>query len=169
MENNLNITNVDQGLYPLIHHSQKRRHCKFALHVALPIVIGGGIYTFWRSPNLLVFSWYKCFRVYGYVLSIRHAFLPARPFIPAWFLYSLPDGCWVYSFTAFMVRVWANEDRRAWSVFWLLTPVSLAVGAELGQGIHIIPGTFDVVDLFVYVVAGALAIFLNRGCNENIH
>ncbi len=75
-----------------------------------------------------------------------------------WFLYSLPDGLWVYSCTAYMILVW---DRRLslQSLLWLVLPISLAAGGEMGQALGIVPGTYDEIDLTLCFL-GATAPFV---------
>jgi hypothetical protein len=103
------------------------------LHVVVPIFIGAAIYTCWRSTTLLVFAWYKWLHVYDLVARLRHVMWPARHVVPHWVLFSLPDGCWVYSFTVFLKSVWENSGDRSWAFFWVALPTTLAVGAEIGQ------------------------------------
>jgi hypothetical protein len=134
----------------------------FVLHVAIPILIGAAIYTFWRSTTLLVFAWYKWLHLYSVVAIVRQVMWPLRHLIPAWVLFSLPDGCWVYSFTALLAGMWKNSNYARWTTFWCLLPAALAVGAEVGQGFHLVPGTFDVADLMVYLIAGTLATYFSR-------
>ena len=134
----------------------------FLLHVAIPILIGAAIYTCWRSTTLLVFAWYKYLHIFDLVAKVRHATWPARHLAPAWILYSLPDGCWVYSFTAFLASLWKNSPYAYWVAFWCVLPSALAVGTEIGQAFHLVPGTFDVVDVLVYIAAGLLAIHFTR-------
>jgi hypothetical protein len=138
------------------------RHRHFVLHVATPILIGAAIYTCWRSTTLLVFAWYKWLHLYGLVATIRHAVWPVRHFLPGWILFSLPDGCWVYAFTALLAGAWKNSSYAGWTTFWCLLPAVLAVGAEGGQAFHLVPGTFDVADLMVYLIAGTLATYFSR-------
>lgn len=136
-----------------------RRHAIYVLflHVLLPILIGGGIYSLWRSKTLLVFAWYRWAGLYESLLAFRSEVVGARHFIPGPLLYSLPDALWVYSFTALMQFVWFWQPRSGGRLFWALLPVSLAVGCEIGQFFRVIPGTFDWVDLAAYVAAWVTA------------
>ena len=43
-------------------------------------------------------------------------------------------------------------------------PVSLAVGAEVGQLIKVVPGTFDLMDIAGYIAAWAAATVFIRTC-----
>jgi hypothetical protein len=126
-------------------------------HVVLPVFIGAAVYSLWRSKALLLFAWYKWAGLYGPVLSLRAYFAGVKHFIPGPILYSLPDGLWVYSFTALMGYIWYQKPQRYARLFWTLLPISMAVTAEIGQGLRLVPGTFDWADMSSYLVAWALA------------
>lgn len=147
--------------------SARLPHLFILIHVFLPIFIGASMYSLWRSGKLMVFDWYRVVGLYASVLELRGLLAGAKPLIPAPILYSLPDGLWVYSFTALMGFIWFNDSRRKAKSFWTLLPVSLAIGSEIGQFLKLIPGTFDWVDIFFYVAAWVLAsasvnLFLRR-------
>lgn len=147
-------------------HSASTGRFPFAfilVHVFLPVVIGAAIYSLWRSKALLVFTWYRWIGLYGPILSLRGYFAGAKHLIPGPILYSLPDGLWVYSFTALMGPIWFQEKQRYVRLLWTLLPVSMAVGAEIGQAVKLVPGTFDWTDIFSYIVAWFLAVFSARG------
>lgn len=126
-------------------------------NVIFPVFIGAGIYSLWRSKALLVFAWYRWAGLYGPMLTLRAYFAGVKHLIPGPILYSLPDGLWVYSFTALMGYIWYQKPQRYARLFWTLLPGSMAVGAEIGQGLRLVPGTFDWADMSSYLVAWALA------------
>ncbi len=134
-------------------------------HVCLPIILGAVIYSLWRSKRLLVFTWYRWFGLYAPLLTLRANLASVRHFLPDFVLYSLPDAFWVYSFTFLMQSVWFRHPRSYGRTIWILLPVSLAVGAELGQLLKVVPGTFDLMDIVGYVTAwGAASIFIRACC-----
>jgi hypothetical protein len=137
--------------------SKRASYIFLFVHVILPVFIGAGIYSLWRSKALLVFAWYRCVGLYAPMLTLRAHFAAAKHLIPGIILYSLPDGLWVYSFTALMGYLWYQKPQRYARLFWTLLPVSTAVGAEIGQGLRLVPGTFDWADMSSYLVAWALA------------
>jgi len=119
------------------------------LHVLLPTFVGTCIYIGWRSTDLLVFRWIEYCGLQSLVI---------RPAIklPEWLLYSLPDGCWVYATTSWMLLIW-----KRFSV-WIWVGVVLAVGAEYGQLLGLVQGTYQSLDVIFYVSAFVLA----RASNE---
>lgn len=136
-------------------------------HVCLPIILGAGIYTLWRSKRLLVFTWYRCLGLGPLVISIREGAASMRHLIPAFVLYSIPDALWVYSFTFLMYSVWFGCPKTNGRRFWIFLPLALAVGAEFGQLFRIVPGTFDLIDIAGYVTAwGAATVFITTCCRR---
>lgn len=134
-------------------------------HVGLPIVIGAGIYTLWRSKRLLVFTWYGWLGLHTQLLTLRANVASVRHLLPDFVLYSLPDALWVYSFTFLMQAVWFRHSLSYGRIFWTFLPVSLAVGAEIGQLLKVVPGTFDFMDVAGYVVAWVAASTAIRICH----
>lgn len=130
------------------------------LHVVFPVAVGAAIYTLWRSKRLLVFDWYRWAGWQTAVSVVRADAFGLRHLIPGPVLYSLPDALWVYSFTAFMTLLWSKQRKTFARTFWLLLPTTMAASCEIGQFLKIVPGTFDIVDLLSYFVAGVLAWIL---------
>jgi hypothetical protein len=121
-----------------------RRFAFFLVNVVLPIAIGAGIYLGWRSTDLMVFRWIEAVDVSGFVV---------RPMLnlPSWVLYCLPDGCWAYAYTSWMLAIWGRLN------LWVCSGVVLAVGCEFGQLVRFVPGTYDTLDVVFYLVAFVLA------------
>ena len=114
-----------------------------------------------------MFRWYDVAGLTGMVHSIRNV-VPSALAVPCWFRFSLPDALWVYSFTATMCYIWADRDG-VWKRVWTSAGVLLGAGGEVGQAIGVVPGTFDLVDLVLCVLAGLAAAFattrsLRRAC-----
>lgn len=125
---------------------------KFLIHVIFPIVVGTCIYIGWRSPSLFVFAWIDA--IGANLLVVR----PDFP-IPEWALYSLPDGCWVYATTSWMLIIWHRIGP------WAFTGVTLAVGGEIGQLVGVVPGTYEHLDM-IFCIGGFL---LAGACNAHAH
>jgi len=132
----------------------------FFLHVSLPIVFGGLIYVCWRDPNLLMFKWFHAVGLESLILQLRLATSPTKAALPFWFIYSLPDGLWVYALTAFMILLWRDVRSLPIKMFWLSLGLLLGAGSELGQLVGIVPGVFDKAVLAVCVIALVAAFLL---------
>ena len=130
-----------------------------AIGVVLPVLLGGFTYILWRDTGMLMFVWAQDLGLMPTVMSLREWAAPARDSLPEWFLFSFPDGVWVFSCTAFFARLW--PDGPAWMRWgWISLGTVLAVGGEIGQLTPLVPGTFDVMDLVYYLssAVGAYAL-----------
>ena len=124
------------------------------------MLFGGLIYIFFRSTNLLMFDWFKAVGIYNYILSFRDYIESC--FLPNWIIYSLPDGIWIYSLTSFMIIIWGKGKNKWEKIFWLSMGPVLGTGAEIGQFLLIVPGHFDLIDLFFCIFASILPFYLLR-------
>ncbi len=130
--------------------------CKFRLHVCVPTFIGASIYLLFRTPSLLVFNWVESVGLDTHLMALRDSVSGVQ--LPDWLLYSLPDGVWVYAITMWMLIIW--DGAPPW--FWLLLGVVLALGAELGQAIGLVQGTYQHLDMLFYLGAFLLALLQMR-------
>jgi hypothetical protein len=122
---------------------------RFCFFVILPVALGSLIYVGWRTNSLLVFHWLAFFGIPSNV------FRPSAD-IPAVVLYSLPDGCWVFAGTSWMLMIWKRLHP------WIFSFLGLAVGGEFGQLLDIVPGTFEWNDVFFYTFGFILALMGHR-------
>ncbi len=121
-----------------------RRVAFYLINVFFPIALGAVIYVGWRSTDVMVFRWLEVTDASGLVIR------PAVS-LPSWVLYCLPDGCWVYAYTSWMLAIWGRSGP------WVYSGVVLAVGAEFGQLVGVVPGTYDTLDVIFYVAGFILA------------
>ena len=136
----------------------------FILHVLGPLLIGGFIYLGWRTPSLLMFGWLDQLGGTNAVALLREQVGPIKPFVPEWILYSVPDGAWVWSMTSCNTLVWKDCVSKE-STFWILLPILLGLGSELGQLAGFVPGTFDFLDLGVMLFASFASYLSLRQIN----
>lgn len=120
------------------------------VHVVLPLVIGTLAYVAWRSTDVRIVTWMS--RVAPRGVAAMQGTGASRA--PAVILGSLPDAAWAWAFGASLALVWLG---RAWreKAAWLVAGALLAVLAEIGQAIGLVPGTFDVVDLLAIALGFA--------------
>ena len=133
---------------------------RFALHVILPTFVGVSVYLLFRTPSLLVFQWVEAIGLRAHLMALRDCLSDVQ--LPEWFLYSLPDGIWAYATTMWMVIIW--RGARPWP--WLSIGVLIAVGAEFGQAVGCVPGTYQHLDVLFCVGAFLLALLQMRWANE---
>ncbi|MFT5686355.1 MAG: hypothetical protein ACI8RZ_007311 [Myxococcota bacterium] len=133
----------------------------FLLAVVLPIVVGGLIYILFRTDTLLMFQWAETLSLSDSITRGRAAAAPLTPWVPGFVLFSIPDGVWVFSATAFFARLW--HDGPLWiRAAWIGAAPAMAIGGELGQIVGLVPGTFDVLDILAYIAATLGALMIAR-------
>lgn len=115
----------------------------------LSIVFGGCLYLLYRSETLLIFKWIKVMGIYDFISVLR----PDNG-INSWFVYSLPDGLWLFSYIMIISAIWCFDIRK--SLLYSVPLVIIAIGSEILQIPHIVSGTFDFIDLWCYIVATIL-------------
>jgi len=133
----------------------------FLLVVVLPIVVGGLIYILFRTDTLLMFQWAEAISLTDLINRGRASVATLQPLIPEFVLFSVPDGVWVFSATAFFARLW--HDGPLWMrIGWIGAVPAMAIGGELGQIIGLVPGTFDIFDMIAYTAATLGALWVAR-------
>lgn len=78
--------------------------------------------------------------------------------MPSWVKYSLPDALWLFSFTYLTLLIW-NFKITKHSAPWIFLAPVLGIGCEICQLFGIIPGTFDMVDLLLLIMASLLPFY----------
>ena len=138
------------------------------IHVIIPLVIGGFIYVFFRVKTLRFFVWINKIGFSDIVNEIRTITYPYKEIFPNWFLNSFPDGLWVYSFSAMLFFTSKNYFIR--NKILLMLPFVLVLIMEVLQLLHIICGTFDIMDLVISLIMNLLLItILKLEYNEKIN
>ena len=113
----------------------------------LSMFFGGMIYLLWRPQNLVMFSWCKSIGIGEFVQQMRGAVLCD---LPIWLVYSLPQALWCFSGLCCIHAIWG---RKRGERFWLSVVLWGSLLIEGMQFLHVISGTFDVVDVgFIVLV-----------------
>lgn len=123
------------------------------------MTLGMSIYLMFRPETLIVFKWLSVFSLNGPVYDMRLFTLPLKPYVPGWVVFSLPDGLWVFSYVCFLFYLWnckVNKDN----LFWLILIPLIAVFSELGQIGGYVPGVFDPLDIFLYLLGASLPFII---------
>jgi hypothetical protein len=106
-----------------------------------------------------MFTWFEQMGIGGLIKFLRASTGSFFNALPAWFRMSLPNALWLFSGLVFLDSIWAQRYAQD-KVFWLAVFWFSAVGSEFAQGLGVLPGTFDPQDIFLMVVATALAAIL---------
>lgn len=119
------------------------------LHVILPLICGALIYFLFRRSNLAIFSWFDN-TLNDVVVKYMGVGLKWSLNLPSWLIYSLPDGLWAYSLSYTIISIWNNSLKP---IFVIIITCSLAELFEIMQFIGLVPGTFDLIDFVLSIVA----------------
>lgn len=135
------------------------------------LILGSAIYVLFRPTTLLMFHWADGLSLTHSVQLIRASVSGLASLVPGWFVFSLPFALWVLAYLFFIEAVWAHS--QSWARFlWFWSVPLIAIGAELSQIKHIIPGSFDWGDLATIILAIVLGFSttsihnLNKGERE---
>ena len=122
---------------------------KWTFYWWIPLFIGCLIYVLFRTDTLL------------YNKLFRNFFSPIgspKTFLQKIIIFSLPDGLWAMSYTMLIFHL--RNDKTFKTLIWsILIPV-IGILSEIGQLYYLIPGTFDIIDLIMYIIAPTLVIRL---------
>ena len=137
---------------------------RYILAVAL-LVVGGMIYLCSRVETLLMFSWCEGLGVQHEVQSMRHDVGGAFALCPDWVRFSLPNGLWVLAGLLLLDTIWGRRFQKD-KVFWLAMFWFVAMGSEFGQGVGLVPGTFDWNDVAVMALATIVWVGIRQRSKE---
>ncbi|MUP38928.1 hypothetical protein [Labilibaculum euxinus] len=134
------------------------------LFVTLPILIGGLIYIFTRPDRLLMFEWFNKIGIGESIVKLRQG-NDFNKFLNNWIIYNSPALIWTFSLTVLLGVIWDYKINRE-SILILLIPLILGALSELFQKLGMINGTYDFVDMILYITGGLFGIFLIRLLNN---
>lgn len=115
----------------------------------LCLLFSGSIYFLFRSTDMYMFLPIKACGGMDKLNDIRSLFADCH--LPDWFLYSLPDGLWLYAYMLFIRSLWNTGNSNLKTLFLLLLP-TLAFTFEALQFLSLYQGTGDVVDVIFYIL-----------------
>ncbi|MBK9980885.1 MAG: hypothetical protein IPP15_00430 [Saprospiraceae bacterium] len=77
--------------------------------------------------------------------------------IPQWIIYSLPGALWMLALMLCVMMIWDFKlDSR--SLPWIIGAFCVGLLFEIGQGMHCIKGTFDVIDLLFILIGASIPV-----------
>lgn len=122
------------------------------LTTLIPLIFGGLIYLTYRVETLKMFRWFDNIGATDLIIFLRTNEISQAISLPQWVKFSLPDALWIFSFTYFMLTIWKFKISKS-SAFWIFLAPTIGLFSEIGQLIGLIPGTFDLVDLVLLIIA----------------
>ena len=127
----------------------------------LSILFGGVIYIAFRSSSIILFKWIDYIVLIDPVENLRIVTLPYKEYLPDWFLYSLPDGLWMFSYSCIVLVIWERKITK-YSLLWLLSLPMISILFEVLQYYDYFNGTFDIIDIIFYIFGSLLPILINK-------
>ena len=114
-----------------------------------------------------MFNWFSIINLSESISNLRLFTFPLSDVFPNWFLYSLPDGLWLFSCTSILLVIWNNKISKE-NIYWILLVPSISIISEIGQFFIIFPGTFDTIDLIFYLGGFVLPLFIFTRSIKNL-
>lgn len=132
-----------------------RQHIFYCLNILVSLILGLAVYVCYR-PDTYVSQF--VYNVLGFSFDkIIHANV-----LPTWVLRFirnyLGDISWAYALTFTICYVWLKPDGRMLPVFGIVATFETVI--EVFQGIDIVPGTFDWLDIFLEICITAFVMLL---------
>ena len=129
----------------------------------LTLFIGTLMYVLFRIKSILVFDWINSINIIRPINYLREMTIYSKQYLPNWFIFSLPDGLWTFSYVTLVMLIWNNEIKRK-NIFWLILLPAIAIISEIGQCLKLFPGTFDLNDILFYILGfiTPLILFKNK-------
>jgi hypothetical protein len=129
----------------------KKRELKFLVYwVIIPLLIGTLIYLLFRPLSIRLFNVFNENQL-NLIIQLRTNLGVSSSDFPVWFTNSLPDGLWLFSFTNILSLIWINRNGMVKNIF-LLVPILIGLIHELIQFFNVNYGTFDIIDVFTYLI-----------------
>lgn len=130
-----------------------------------PVILGGIIYIIFRTERLVMFRWFDYLNLSNEITIIQN--LREVFSFPGWFVYSLPDGLWVFSYTSISLEIWKHSITKQ-NIFWIFGIPAIAVSSEFLQLFKLISGTFDFIDILFYVFGVIISYYISAKLIFNI-
>ena len=121
------------------------------------LLAGAVIYLLFRSKNLLGFELLNRIGAEPWADRMRSYTADVR--LPDVFVNSLPGGLWALGYILVIDSIFGNQSRSTRIVWASVIPL-LGVCSEVLQGVGLLPGVFDLWDLFCYALP--FIIFVTR-------
>jgi len=120
---------------------------RFYIYLSIPALLSGGIiYILFRTSEPVFFNWIRWFGLNRWLDFARLKFHSSNLDIPAWIIFSLPNGLWAFGYALIITGIWWGT--KSWlRYFWMASIPLLVIGYEVFQYAEIIPGTFCMQDI----------------------
>lgn len=129
----------------------KKHFITYILHF-LTLSVGSLIYIFFRSDTLVLFTCIEYFEnIHEFIFYLREHTVELATYFPHWFIYSFPDGMWVSSYIFLLLMIFDFKIKRNNIFLIFLIPI-IGLFSEFGQYFGLVSGTFDIIDVLLYLL-----------------
>lgn len=115
----------------------------------LLLATGCLIYLLFRSKTLYIYVWCKALGLAVFIDTLRLAVLDWQ--LPSFIKFSLPDGLYCAAYLFIIDAIWHEDQGWKKYVFLAIVPV-VTISSEVLQGLGLVRGTFDILDLLCYSI-----------------
>lgn len=121
------------------------------------LLTGSALYILFRPTSLVLFAWANSLGLTEIIESARAWADGFDEGLPHWVVGSLPFALWI-SFYLFLIGIIWGDSRSLIRQIWFWSIPVVAIFAELGQIIHLVPGSFYVADLIANLLCASLSV-----------
>ena len=122
---------------------------KWTIFWWIPLFKGCLIYVVFRTDTL----------VYNRILgNLFTPLISPNTFFEKVIVFSVPGGLWAMSYTLLIFHI--RKDKTFKSIIWSIIIPIIGIISEISQFYLLIPGTFDLIDLIMYIVFPIIVIIL---------
>ncbi|RVU03011.1 hypothetical protein EOD41_03490 [Mucilaginibacter limnophilus] len=124
------------------------------------------IYLFYRTEKTVVNELIIRLVSYPVYISLKNFIGSSIP-LNNIFIYSLPEGLWVFCITLTSKAYYVQYKNRYFDCTYI--PLALCITLELLQLLHVTNGRFDYIDIAIFVLFWVLARYRFCGNNKKQH
>jgi len=142
---------------------EKKHSTRYALYdckwliiflTAFSILAGGTVYILLRPSEPLFFNLFGIIGLEDWIALLRENTILYGRYFPEWFIFSLPNGLWVFAYSIVIFSIW-KSSKSVLKYFWFASIPVIVFGFEFFQLTGLLRGTFSIPDL-VFDFAGLL-------------
>ena len=133
--------------------------------IPFSLFLGLLIYLGYRSTSTPFYHWAGELGFREEVDALRNLLLNTNP--PTWFINSMPDGLWMFSFVLFTLAIWNFKINKE-SKIWIYGSIVIGLGYEVMQSFVSGYGVFDWVDFWLMMLSAFLSIVTFSNTKTNL-
>jgi hypothetical protein len=126
-------------------------------------IISVATYIFFRDNSIL---WIKIIdQNISWIHELRLVVQEMDMDVPDFIVFNLQDGLFLFSFTTFMLWIWDGKGHYS---HWVYVLPGLLILHECLQSISLVSGTFDVMDIIIYLLATIATFNVENKYHEKV-